>query len=156
MAASLGTEVIESYLYASDLEKALEDKDGFVGIEFEDSLINMIELPLKFNIALRFPRHFRSNKTILRSWQPNLFLKTYETADSTPYDYEGYLVVQAKLYEALLQKKNYSLLVPQISVRAFPEQMYMDFSYLSPLYNHLTTYFIFIYMAPCLIVGQVS
>ncbi|XP_032585865.2 phospholipid-transporting ATPase ABCA1 isoform X2 [Drosophila mojavensis] len=154
VAASLGTEVIESYLYASDLDKALHDKDGFVGIEFEDNLINIVDLPLEFNIALRFPLHFRSKKTLIRSWQPNLFFKTYESAESSPYDYEGYLVVQAKLYEALLQRKNYSLLVPQISVRAFPEQMYMDFSYLTPLYNHLTTYFTFIYMAPCLIIGQ--
>ncbi|TDG49387.1 hypothetical protein AWZ03_004255 [Drosophila navojoa] len=154
VAARLGTEIIESYLYASDLEKALQDKDGFVGIEFEDNLINIVELPLKFDIALRFPKHFRSNKTSIKSWQPNLFLKTYDSVKSSPYDYEGYLVVQAKLYEALLQRKNYSILVPQIGVRAFPEQMYMNFSYLTPLYHNLSAYFIFIYMAPCLIVGQ--
>ncbi|EDV98304.1 GH23037 [Drosophila grimshawi] len=152
VATILGANHTEAFLYATDLEVALLNKDGFVGIEFEDKLRSIIELPSEVNVALRFPLHLRSQ--VKRIWPHRLYDAINEQKARSIYDTEGFLIVQARLSEVLMRTKNESANIPQVLMQPFPDIRRTDNSHLLPMFNNCLTYFVFRFLGPCLIIGQ--
>ncbi|XP_064536013.1 ATP-binding cassette sub-family A member 2 isoform X2 [Drosophila montana] len=152
VATNLGTKDVQGFLDASELEAALKRQNGFVGIEFEDHFSTIMEIPSKVKIALRFPWHLRSK--IGRKWPKRVYRPLVERMSKSLYDLEGFLIMQAKLSEALIKERNGSAHVPQVHMQPFPDREQKNFEYLLDSYSTLVMTFTFIFMGPSLLVGH--
>lgn len=156
VALNLETLYPKGYMYASDLEHALTEKDGFVGIQFEDHLRNIIRIPAKVKVALRFPQHLRSQEDEV--WPNRLYRKMNDEVEwkADPYEDEGYLIVQMKVSEALIRYKNFSAQIPSVYLQPFPDRPHSLYSYLINPFRHLITVFPFLFIASSLFISEVS
>ncbi|KMY95234.1 phospholipid-transporting ATPase ABCA1 [Drosophila simulans] len=110
---------------AFELNNALIGKDtyGYVGIEFDDSLSDINELPVNVTVGLRFPLHLRKNPKMV--WDNTSILK-HSKMDIDYYQVEGFLVVQAKLSEALIRAKNEVVDLPEVILQHYPDVAEVD------------------------------
>ncbi|KAH8400731.1 hypothetical protein KR009_000677, partial [Drosophila setifemur] len=114
------------YSRASSLNDALRFKDGFVGIEFEDSFGEISELPNKVKVALRFPLHLRTKPKL--HWGTEVIYKhRYLSMDA--YLGEGFLQVQVMLSRALIRAKNEGALLPEVELIHFPNSRHQRHSW---------------------------
>lgn len=145
-----------AYPHASDLEHALTQKDAFVGVQFEDHLRNIREIPEKIKVALRFPQHLRSQEDAV--WPNRLYRKINDEVawKSDVYEDEGFLIVQMKLSEALIRMKNASTQIPSVYLQPFPDRAHNLYSYLINPFRHLITVFPFLFIASSLFISEVG
>lgn len=95
----------------------LTEEDGFVGIEFDDNLIDITKLPSKVTVSILFPKHLRTTPKMM--WETGaLYRHLHLTADY--YRFEGFLIVQSKLSEALIREKNSSVAMPKVFLEHLP------------------------------------
>ncbi|XP_043645622.1 phospholipid-transporting ATPase ABCA1 [Drosophila teissieri] len=115
----------EAFSSAAELNSALTEKDtyGCVGIEFDDSLSDIKVLPNNVTVGLRFPLHLRKNPKMV--WDNSTVFK-HSKMDVDYYQVEGFLVVQAKLSEALIRAKNEAALLPEVVVQHYPDILEVD------------------------------
>ncbi|XP_034102222.2 phospholipid-transporting ATPase ABCA1 isoform X1 [Drosophila albomicans] len=151
-AASFGSPKLKSYLYASEMDKALTVEDAYVGIEFEDHLRDIMELPSKVKVAIRYPLHLRTNQR--GRWPHRLFKRIMENPDKDAYHTEGFLWIQLKLSEAIIRSVNKSVLMPQIHIQPFPDAGRTVFPDLPRKFRKFVISFVLIYMFPSLIICQ--
>lgn len=154
LAISLDAEKIKSYPFASDLDFALRDEDGFLGIEFEDYLKSIERLPSKLKVALRFPHHLRSMKNEI--WPNKLIKQRNDYSKRDPYVEEGFLIIQIKLTEALLRAGNRSIEIPTVNLQPFPDTQHYIYTNLISSYQNFITVFPFLFMASSWFICKVS
>lgn len=145
-----------AFLNASDMERALVQEDAFVGIQFEDRLRNMNQMPNKIKVALRFPKHLRSQKG--QVWPKRLYRKMDDDINwkEDPYVNEGFLAIQIKLCEALLRMRNQTAPIPQVFLQQYPDNPHYLYSNLISPYRHLITVFPFLFVISSLFISEVS
>lgn len=113
----------KGFASAKELEIALIEDSAFVGIEFADSFRHIDSLPDKVEAALRFPMHLRTNLKL--RWDGRvLYKRMYLGTDY--YKTEGFLIVQTKLSEALIRAKNTTAILPEVTMKHFPEPNRME------------------------------
>lgn len=105
----------EGYANAFQLQALLVQQNYFVGIEFDDDLANITELPEKIEFALRFPGETRTNSWLFANWRTYLLVVPFSpgarnpnlTDGGTPnYYYEGFVTFQAALSSAIVTARN--------------------------------------------------
>ncbi|KAL9700793.1 hypothetical protein quinque_004234 [Culex quinquefasciatus] len=123
----------EGYANAFQLQALLVQKNYFVGIEFNDDLANITELPEKIEFALRFPGESRTNSWLFANWRTYLLVVPFSpgarnpnlTDGGTPnYYYEGFVTFQAALSSAIVTARNPQFQSKQMALRRIPYPPY--------------------------------
>lgn len=105
----------EGYPNAFQLQALLVQQNYFVGIEFDDALANITELPEQIGFALRFPGETRTNSWLFANWRTNYLVVPFSpgarnpnlTDGGTPnYYYEGFVTFQTALSSAIVAARN--------------------------------------------------
>ncbi|KAH8319725.1 hypothetical protein KR074_004775 [Drosophila pseudoananassae] len=117
MAVDLDTKQTKGFNNGATMIKALQNEEGFVGIEFEDQFRDITELPNKVIVSILFPTHLRNKPKMI--WETGaLYRHLHLTGDY--YRVEGFLIVQSKLSEALIRAKNNTAKLPMVVLEHLP------------------------------------
>ncbi|EDV35859.2 uncharacterized protein Dana_GF12256 [Drosophila ananassae] len=117
MVMELDPKEFRGFKNGTSMIEELTEEDGFVGIEFDDNLIDITKLPSKVTVSILFPKHLRTTPKMM--WETGaLYRHLHLTADY--YRFEGFLIVQSKLSEALIREKNSSVAMPKVFLEHLP------------------------------------
>ncbi|KAH8254781.1 hypothetical protein KR032_012090 [Drosophila birchii] len=113
----------KGFISADKLESALVAEPAFVGIEFDDSFEEITSLPDKVSVALRYPKNLRTIPKL--RWDEYQDYKSMYL-DTDYYLIESFLIVQAKLSEALIRARKENVILPEVKLKYFPENVHME------------------------------
>ncbi|KAH8258255.1 hypothetical protein KR038_008757 [Drosophila bunnanda] len=123
VAREVGAKYTKGFASAAMLENALVDKPAFVGIEFEDSFNRITSMPAKVSVALRYPMQLRTIPKM--RWEDRMYFKNMYLGTDY-YLVESFLMVQAKLSEALIRAKRENAVLPEVKLKYFPERSHLE------------------------------
>ncbi|XP_053689795.1 phospholipid-transporting ATPase ABCA3-like [Sabethes cyaneus] len=135
-ARTLGTDVrIKAFNDTESMYNFLITNNILAGIEFNDSMANITQLPDEMTFALRFPSEMRTTRLpgaeFWANWRTFLTFPPFQTYGARAVNYsdggypanyyaEGFASVQNAITRALLEMKNNSVALPVVGLERFP------------------------------------
>ncbi|XP_053686915.1 phospholipid-transporting ATPase ABCA3-like [Sabethes cyaneus] len=150
-----------SYSNARTLEAALMNSSYIAGVEFDDSLAGITELPEKLTFSLRFPGELYYSYGLTSNWMTRLLMVPFsprlrerfsEDGGSPSYYREGFLPIQTAISKAIIQRRNTANdeLSP-VYVNRIPYPPYYNDPILEAMEQMLSLIILLSFFYPCIV-----
>lgn len=164
-ADSLDIPEVVGFNSAADLEVALR-QDVFTGIEFDDSLAAIEELPESLSYSLRFPSELRTQNSSLKlSWFTMMLFSVLNIpgprnpnspdGGTVGYIREGFIPVQHAITSSYIKIKGNIETLPEILMQRFPYPAYIDDPLLEGLASIFALIILLSFIYPCTYITKV-
>ncbi|XP_001662813.2 ATP-binding cassette sub-family A member 3 [Aedes aegypti] len=158
-AESLDTQVI-AFPDAQTMESFLMSHNLVAGVEFGDSLSNVISLPEKLSYAIRFPAELRFGFGLLSDWETRLLMVPFTPRLRDPYSNDGgtpsyyaenFLSVQTAVSKAIIRERNSASKMHPVFIQRFPYPPYYDDPILQAMEQLLSLVILLSFFYTCIV-----